>query len=373
MFVDQKGENKIKVLQILPTLNLCGGVENYLMNYYTHMDLSDISIDFCVHSLEDDYFQKMIENRGGHVYVLPKFSFKTLVKIKKMAREIMKNGHYDIIHCHQANAAFLYFKIAQKEGIAHRILHSHQASAADKFLHRIRNLPLLKIGVNRATEHFACSKLAGQYLYGKKSFTVINNAIDVSRFSYNPAIREEVREQLGIQKNTKLIGHVGRFCRQKNQEWLVKLFYRLNKIENNTKLILIGDGETRDKCEMAVKKYGLQSQVLFLGVRKDTERLYQAMDVFVLPSLYEGLPVVGIEAQAAGLPMVLSDRITQEVCILDNTRFVSLAAEDKWVQYILLDCLNDRSEGADAVIRAGYEINIEQKKLKNAYLEMARK
>ena len=360
----------IRILQVLPTLNLCGGVENYLMNYYTHMDLGDISMDFCVHSLEDDYFKKMIENRGGHVYVLPKFSFKSLGKIKKMAREIMKNGHYDIIHCHQANAAFLYFKIAREEGITNRILHSHQASAADKLLHRIRNLPLLKIGVNRATEYFACSRLAGQYLYGRKNFTIINNAIEVSRFSYNPIIREEVRSQLGIRNDTKVIGHIGRFCRQKNQEWLIKLLHRLNKINNNIKLIFVGDGETKNKCEWLVKKYGLQSQVLFLGIRKDTEKLYQAMDIFALPSLYEGLPVVGVEAQSSGLPTVLSDRVTQEVRILDNTKFISLSAKDEWVQYVLADILNDRSKCADTVSKAGYDINIEQEKLKSRYLKI---
>lgn len=356
------------ILEILPTLNVCGGVENYLMNYYTHMELLDIKIDFCVHSIEDDHFKNIIEEKGGKIFLLPPFHLKNYKTIKKEVQKLFLNNKYDIVHCHQANAAYLYFKYAKKNGVKYRILHSHQASAADKFWHKVRNKPLLWLGVKRATEYFACSELAGKYLYRKKPFIIINNAIDIEKFKFNSSIREEVRKELGIEDNELVIGHIGRFCRQKNQSFLIDIFQTVQRKKNNIKLFLVGGGELEMEYRNKVHRLNLEDKITFLGIRTDTYRLYQAMDVLVMPSLYEGLPVVGIEAQCSGLSLILSNEITQETAILNSTKFVRLDDEKEWESAIISAQSIDRNLASGLMREAGYDINIEAKKLREIYL-----
>lgn len=355
----------IKILQVLPSLNVCGGVENYLMNYYTHFNNNEIKCDFCVHSLSDDYFKNIIEKKGDKIYVLPSFTFKNLNRIKQDINKIFKEEKYDIIHCHQANAAYFYFKIAKRYNINCRILHSHQSKAADKFFHALRNYPLLLLGKKYSTSYFACSDLAGKYLFGK-NYKIINNAVDIQKFAFNDYLRSTVRNQYSIPKDAFVVGHIGRMCPQKNQAFLLDIFAEIIKKDKNSFLFLIGDGEDRQYLFDKAKKLGIYKNVLFTGSVNEPYKFYSAMDVFVLPSVYEGLPVVGVEAQCNGLPMVVSENVTQELKLLPTTRFVSLKElPAEWAKKCLK--LSRDTSTKEQIVLGGYEINTESEKLIKIY------
>ena len=363
------GENKpIRILQVLPTLNICGGVENYLMNYYTRMDLSAVTVDFAVHDVRDSYFKDMIESRGGRVYGLPKFTLKNYAAIKRQIVDIFESTPYSIVHCHQANAAFLYLRLAEKYGVPHRILHSHQAAAADKFTHAVRNMPLLFIGKKYANMNFACSRLAGEYLFKKKPFTVIKNAVDIEKFSYSEAFRAEIRARYGLSDDAFIIGNIGRFCPQKNQEFALRVFAACFRRQPNAYFFLIGEGELSDSLQKFAKDNGLTERVVFVGKTTEIQKFYSAMDVFLLPSLYEGLPVSGVEAQVAGLPIVTSDTVTEELALLPSTLFLSLEDSiDFWSETVLRFASEKRIGGVEIMKKAGYDITEEVKKLEELY------
>ncbi len=249
-------------------------------------------------------------------------------------------------------------------GLKIRVLHSHNSH---------ENIGLLKTLIRKinksffplATDYWACSKLAGLWAFGNKHFTVINNAIDAKKFLYDPNIRITVRKELGIGSDTFVIGHVGRFCYQKNQEFIIKIFAEIHKIKPKSVLILIG-GTMPDTYEYLqstlklVKEFKLGKAVKFLGVKHDTYKLYQAMDCFLLPSRFEGLPLVGIEAQAAGLPCFFSEEITKEAAITDLVNYISLQASvSDWALAIVKSIGQKREKMAKVIIKAGYDVTSE--------------
>lgn len=362
----------IKILQVLPTLNVCGGVENYLMNYYANMDLTDMQIDFCVHSLKDSYFKNLIESRGGKIHILPKFSLKNYSAIKKGIKKLFKENKYDIVHCHQANAAYFYFKTAKKCGIKCRILHSHQTKAADKLTHALRNKPLLHLGKKYSTDFFACSKLAGDYLFGKKKYEVIVNAVDVDKFSFSEEPRNKIREKYSVPQSAFVIGHIGRLCPQKNQSFLIDVFNKIAEVKDDAYLFLVGEGEDRQKLEKKVTDYGLEGKAILTGATDRTFEFYSAFDVFVLPSLYEGLPVVGVEAQCNGLPLITSTNVTEELNLTDSVEFLPIKrGAEIWAKAVLnLPLTNDRCEAFKEITEAGYDIKQAQTHLENLYVEL---
>ena len=222
----------------------------------------------------------------------------------------------------------------------------------------------------------ACSKLAGDYMFKNfknKDYFIFNNSIDVSKFKFNSKIREEKRKELGIKANSILIGNVGRFVEQKNHKLLIEIFNRLNKEFSNIELILVGDGVLKKEIEDVVKKYNLQTKVKFLGLRNDVNELMQAMDVFMMFSKYEGLPFVIIEAQASGLPCYLSNTISNEVKLLDNTLFFDINNIGNLFNCILTNlkkCKDiNRVEQSKIVMKSKYNIEIEIKKIENFYID----
>ena len=325
----------IKILQVLPSLNVCGGVENYLMNYYQHIDRVNYSFDFAVHAVDDDYFKSLIEKNGDKIYVLPPFTLKNFKQIKKEIKNIFTSNKYDIVHCHQANGAYFYFKTAKKCGVKCRILHSHQSKAADKFLHAVRNTPLLFLGKKYSTDYFACSALAGDYLF-KKNYSIVANAINTQKFGFSKEVRESIRKEYSIPHSSFVIGHIGRMCPQKNQSFLIDIFEEVLKSKKDSRLLLVGGGEDGTSLEEKVNLLNISDKVIFTGTSTRTNEFYSAMDVFVLPSLYEGLPVVGVEAQCNGLTVITTDNVTLELKLLDSTAFLSLKKPaGYWAEYIL--------------------------------------
>ena len=336
---------KIKMLMITPGLNLCGGMESYCMNYIRQFD-EKIVVDFATHEVNDDTYTKEIEKRGGKVYVFPRLGLKSFVKAIKSIKEFFKEHHaYDIVHCNMANAAIFYLANAKKYGIKVRIQHSHQNSLADKTLHKIRNFFLVKKGNKYANVNFACSKLAGDFLFKNKEYNVIRNAINVDKYIFNSETRKQMQEEYKI-KDELVIGTVGRLTEQKNQQLLIKIMdYIVNQKNINAKLFLVGNGHLENYLKELVDKYKLQKNVIFTGEVDNVQDYLQLFDVFVLPSLYEGLGIVNIEAQAAGLPTVVSDKIPEEAYVTELITAIGLKESiEEWGDKILSINKNDKRE-----------------------------
>ena len=358
----------VKVLQILPSLNCCGGVENYIMNYYRKIDKTKIQFDFLYHLESPVNFIEEIKKMGGNVFKQPKFSIRNFNIIVDNFCEILKANKYDAIHCHQANAAFLYLKIAEKQNVKLRILHSHQSKASDTIMHSIRNIPLLYIGKKYSNFNIACSNLAGKYLFNKANFTVINNAVEVSMFKYNEELRKEIREKFNICASDYVIGHVGRFCNQKNQLFLLKVFKSISNENPRVKLMLIGDGELKSKITRYIEKNNLIEKVILTGSVNDVYKYYNSMDLLVMPSIYEGLPVVGVEAQYNGLNMIVSDNITNELNFSKNIIYLNLRDVEKWEETIIFFINNGKR---NIVVSSEYDINEQVKCLENLYIKLS--
>lgn len=323
----------MRILQIGMTDNL-GGIENYLMNYYRNINKEKIQFDFVNIYQNNLCFQEEIESLGGKVYKVSSY-YKHPLKYINELKKIIKDNNYEIVHCNMNSAVMLYPLIAAK--LVHTkviIAHSHNASS-DKgllksILHSINKhfIPLF------ANTYFACSKKAGEWFYSKKilnsdKFYVINNAININDFKFDSFVRSEMRNNLKIGKDEIVLCHVGRFNKQKNHEFLIKAFKEIQQKNSKTKLMLIGIGPLLEQTKELAKKLRLENDVIFLGQRNDVYKLMCSADIFVLPSLYEGLPLVGVEAQASGLKCYISNNVTKEVQLLNETEFLPLEI-DKW-------------------------------------------
>lgn len=374
-------DKKISVLHVTEKLQ-AGGIENFIMNVYRNIDKENVNFDFLVTRDEKEFFQEEIQKLGGKKYTIDKRNIKNVfIRVIEESKEIekfLKENKYDVIHVHSGTPLrVFYLRAAKKAGVKKRIYHSHSAEV--KGPHnglRLKKLVfklLRKLFKLYATDYFACSKLAGEWMYPKKiikqqKVVVINNGIEIDKFKYNEQIRNEYRKSLDIQ-DEKVIGHIGRFNHQKNHTFLIDIFKEIHNKDNKCKLLLLGDGELRKEIEDKVKSLGLEESVKFLGVRDDVNKVMQAMDLFLLPSNYEGLPVVGIEAQATGLPMVCSDNITDEVCITDNVRMISLDKNaTEWADDIIsiLQIYKSR-DTSEEIIKNGYDIKQVAYKIEKLY------
>lgn len=324
----------IKVLQVGMVYNLGGGIQTFIMNYYKNSDKNKIQFDFINIYGDKFYYKNDIENLGGKIYNITSY-YKHPLKFIKEMKKIIKENNYNIIHCNMNSAVFLWPLIAAK--LAHAkviIAHSHNASS-DKgilksVLHAINKnfIPLF------ANTYFACSKKAGEWFYSKKiiknnKFYIINNAINIENFKFDITTRKDTRKKLKIEDDVTVLCHVGRFTKQKNHIFLINFYKKIHELNPKTKLLLIGNGPLLENAKKLVKELKLDNYVEFLGQRNDVNEIMCASDIFVLPSLYEGLPLVGVEAQASGLKCYMSENITKEVKLLNDTEFLPLTV-DEW-------------------------------------------
>ncbi len=309
----------IRVLQVLGTMNR-GGAENMIMNLYREIDRNKVQFDFVVHTDEECSFGEEIRSLGGKIFAAPKYTLKNHFAYKKWWKKFLK-GHpeYRVIHGHMYSIASIYLGIAKKYGLV-TIAHSHSTSFRKKKEALIRTalqLPLRNI----SDWLFACSDKAGIWLYGKncknrKNYLLFKNAINPLKFAYNKKTAEAVRKELGLEGKF-VVGHVGSLSIPKNHTFLVDIFKEIKKEIPEAHLLLVGDGSQRQNILNKVEHYGVADSITLMGVRTDVEILLQSMDCFVFPSLYEGLPVSVVEAQAAGLPCFVSTNVTDEVCVTD--------------------------------------------------------
>jgi len=299
-----------------------GGAENFIMNVYRKIDRSRIQFDFAVHDSRSGFFDDEIRALGGEIFCFPRFKGLNFIAYKKAWKSFLKNSRHYAVHAHMQSTASIYLKIARKHNIK-TICHSHTTSYGKGVKSIGKRLLQKNIG-KFADIKLACGHAAGEWLYGKQSdFTVVKNGIDSQRFLFCGAVREKKREELGL-GGKLVIGHAGRFDRAKNQSFLIDVFADYQKLNRESALLLIGDGESRKSLEERVRRMGLADYVKFLGIRKDVNELFMAMDCFVFPSVFEGLPLTLVEAQASGLPCVVSDAVSAESKITESVVFESL-------------------------------------------------
>lgn len=342
----------IRVLQCVNNMHRAG-LETILMNYYRHIDRSQIQFDFLMHRSERSDYDDEIEELGGKIYRAPRLYPQNYpAYFQYMERFFADHPEYKIVHSHIDEMSFLPLMAAKCAGVPVRIAHSHTTSIDLDFKYPMKQLfrHLLPITANYRC---ACGKNAGEFLFENSDYTIIPNAIDIECYQSNEGKRKWIRRQIGVE-NKYVIGHVGRFAYAKNHEFLIRIFDAVRKREPDAVLVLVGSGEKEEKIKAYVKKMRLEDCVIFLGNRSDVNDIYQAMDVFVLPSRFEGVPVVGIEAQYAGLPCILSGNISREVRIADNCRFLGIDRPvEEWATMIL----NCRSQQHPRIISDQFDIS----------------
>lgn len=363
----------IRVLQIIGIV--CGGgVEAVIMNYYRHIDRTKIQFDFVVDGYEKTILDDEIASLGGRVYHIEPYR-KNIFRYMKQIYDIVHNGHYNIVHSNMNTLSLFSLFPAWLAGAHQRILHNHSTAVRSEGMRSVMKTILRPFAPLFANRYAACSRLAGDWMYGKKMMasgrvTIINNAIDLDDYAFSPEIRQQYRKELNIPESAFVIGHVGRFMYQKNHAFLIEVFKEVVKRKHNAILLLIGDGELRLAIEEKVQKYHLSDKVRFLGLRKDVKDIYNCMDVFVLPSWYEGLPVVSIEAEANGVYCLFSDHVTAECKLTNYVRFLRLTDSSAVWANAILSIKSTRNPFASEEIRkAGFDINETSKRLFEWYCE----
>jgi glycosyltransferase involved in cell wall biosynthesis len=354
----------IRILHVLNGLGT-GGAEAIVMNWYRHIDRDKVQFDFLIRS-NVNIFADEIEKLGGRVYIMPPYPSCYFANKRETTRFFKEHANdYAGIHVH--GNALLYvnvFNIAKKYGINMRIFHSHSIQTNFKYL-PIHIYNRCRIN-NLATDFFACSQAAGEWAFKSRPYIVINNGIETDRFVYNEADRIRTRESLGI-IDEKVYGHVGRFVPVKNHNFLLEVFEKILRRDDNSLLLLVGEGELLDNVKQLAKEKGISKRIIFTGRRRDIPALMNAMDVFVLPSHYEGLGIVAVEAQASGLPVLLSDNITKDVKMTSCVDFLPLTDSEVWAERCI-DLSNiSRTNTQEAIINSGYDISSSTKILEEYY------
>lgn len=363
-----------KILHFVSKMDRAGQ-ETFLMNVFRNINRSKVKFGFlCTLSSSGDYDQE-IRKLGGEIHYDPiKVSghFKIIENffiLKETLKKLKPNYQVFEIHTQHAMDAYLSALAAKKAGFNNVIVHSHNSSTLyHPKLHLIFKPFLKGLKIHR----FACSDSAGKWMYGNSNFQIIKNGINLSDFIYSKSTRQDVRKQLKWE-NSIVIGHVGRFNAQKNQLFLIDIFAQFLRIHPNAKLVFVGDGDDKVKITRKIEEMGLEDKVVLLGVREDTNRIYQGMDAFVFPSLFEGLPVVLVEAQAASLPCLVSSNVTKEIKITDKIKFMNLKLSDsEWAKSLdnLLEFNGDRVDETNNMIRSGYDIKVVANRLERIYLSL---
>jgi glycosyltransferase involved in cell wall biosynthesis len=353
-----------------------GGSESMIMEVYRNIDRDKIQFDFVVHIDESCDFDREIEELGGKTYRVPPYTIKNHITYKKAFNELFRanKNAWIVLHGHAYNTAFIYLSVAKKYGL-HTIIHSHNTSR-DGGMKGIMKDFFRLFNRKSADHYFACSNAAGKFLYGDKNCSANNyylfkNAVDAKKLIFSINGRAEIRRALSLEEKL-VIGHVGSFKAQKNHEFLISIFNEIHKREKNAVLLLIGDGELRGLIEEKACSLNLSDSVLFLGVRPDIPDILQAMDIFLFPSLYEGLGIALIEAQASGLPSLASDTIPQEVKLVPELEMFSLnKTASEWADKLLSMREFPRRDTYNEIVRAGYDIKDNVKWLENYYLKMS--
>ncbi|MFW2488477.1 glycosyltransferase family 1 protein [Clostridium chromiireducens] len=357
----------IRVLTVVKGLEV-NGVSNVVFTYYKSLDKSQIAMDFSTGESIDDRYRKEIEYNGNKLYIIKNRDSNPLKYIQALAAVIRKN-RYDVVHVH-GNSAMISIELlaAFLGGAKVRIAHSHNTTCDHLKVEKLMRI----IFYHLCNVRIACGESAGEWMFRKRKFLILKNGIDLKQYIYSEEVRQKVRQKLGIDRSF-VVGHVGTFNYQKNQEFLVDIFAELLKNKPEALLLLVGSGEAMEDVKAKVQTLGIQDNVIFYGLANNVPELMMAMDVLVLPSRFEGLPCVLVEAQALGLPCIVSDKVSKEVAMTELLTFEKLEnAESIWVKSILESYNTKRNLNAKNSLKKleleGYDIINSVKKLEECYL-----
>lgn len=364
----------IRVLHVIGAMN-SGGAETLIMNLYRHIDRTQIQFDFVVHTKEECFYDKEIVKLGGRIYHTERFQVINWLSYQKFWEDFFsEHEEYQIVHGHINSSAAIYLSAAKKQGrIA--VVHSHSIKRTQKtiraYAFRIFVYPVRYI----ADYFFACSQEAGETRFGKRitrseHYKVLRNGIDVEQFRFRKDVRKVIRDSYDIPEEKFIVGHVGRFVFAKNHPFLLEVFQKVNEIHENAELWLIGTGGLEEKIRAQAQDMGIGGRVRFIGETRHVSEYLQAMDVFVFPSFYEGLPLSLVEAQAAGLPCIISDAIPKEAdmgCGL-VTRLSLKESAEEWAEKVMAAKGTERTDTAGFVRKAGFDIEDVSRELQDFYI-----
>ncbi len=368
----------IRVLHSVSNMDRAG-IETMLMNYYRRIDRDVLQFDFLANKPKPGDYDEEIRSMGGHIYVSPGLNPIRYPGYIKYVRQILAaDRDIAIVHAHNEAMGYYALRGAERAGIKTRIAHAHNTRIIRDYKWPLKMVCKLLLP-HAASDLWACGRDAGIYFFGRQRWNaggmVMRNAIDTACFRFDPEVRAAVRAENGLGDRT-VIGHVGRFNMQKNHTRLLDIYAAYMRRDPNSILVLIGEGELEGAMREKARALGIADNVLFAGLQSRVDRWYQAMDVFLLPSLFEGLPVVGIEAQASGLACIFSDAVTDEVVLSPRALRVPLTeTDDGWAQALFTLAHGDfsREAGAEVVRDAGYDIVCEAQRIQQLYLEMSRR
>lgn len=361
----------IRILHVVTYMGR-GGLETMLMNYYRNLDRHKIQFDFLTHrDFEADY-DKEIKELGGKIYHLPRLNPFSRAYLRLLDQFFKEHKEYKIVHSHLDCMAGIPLKYAKRNGVPVRIAHAHNSNQVKdkKYLLKL----CFKHNITRYANYlFACSKEAGKWMFSTNDYSVLNNAIDAKEYEYNETIRKKIRTEFAIETSTFVCGHVGRFSIQKNHNFLIDVFAEIVRQHADSKLLLVGEGELKESIQEKCRKLNLSHKVIFTGLRDDVPDLLQAMDLFLFPSLFEGLGIAAIEAQAAGLPCLISDRVPME-CEKTEGLVYQLKLDsgaESWAE-IALQCIDiKRRSILNQIEKADFDIHNNAVRLQQFYLKVS--
>lgn len=373
----------IRVLEVFREPLANGGQESFIMNMYRNMDRTRVQMDFLTpFTVDNPGLKKEIESLGGRVFSYDHpFGEDDNHNFRISLEDFLKNHRYNTVHFHSGSTYALMMgpKIAEKAGVKNRIVHSHCTGDADLKYYVIKTLSIPYFR-KYTTQFCACSLLAAEWKFPKSvirdgKVRILKNAVDLDRFYWDPEKRKKIRQDFGVVENTTVLGHIGRFSRQKNHGFLIDIFHAFAKRHPNSRLWLAGTGEEMDAVREKAKELQLEDRIDFLGLRKDVPELMNGMDAFVLPSLFEGLPVVGVEAQAVSLPVITSENVTRELPIADLSDYLPLGDEhlEQWVDAIEKALQTERKDRRKEMTEAGYDVRQAAAAMQQMYEEMEKK
>ncbi len=358
----------IRILNVVGAPNR-GGAETMAMNIYRNVDRSQFQFDFTNHTGVRGPYEDEIESLGGKVWYLPKFKGYNYFQYTNAWKELLKaHPEYQIVHIHNYNLAGIVSRVARQMGVKVIIAHSHSTRLNMPWIKRIVFHCFHHSMMHNATHRFACGTKAGKFLYGNSDFKVIANAINTDKFKFDEDKRAQLRQSLGITPHTTVIGHVGSFRTPKNHSFLIDICAELHRQNPDTVFLLIGQGELFDEVKKKISSLELDNCIKLLGPKDNVNEWLSAFDIFIMPSLWEGLPVSVVEAQCAGLPCVISDVIDRDVDLTGEVVYLPLSlSASEWAQNILSIHKTDRKEMGSIVENSIYNIDLSVKGLSDFY------
>ncbi|GAA0427117.1 glycosyltransferase family 1 protein [Virgibacillus salarius] len=363
----------LRVLHVVVNMNR-GGAETLLMNLYRNMDRTRVQFDFL--TCREGEFDATIKQMGGRIHRIPYITDVGHHGFRRGLRQFFQqNQEYSIVHSHLDKMSGLVLREAKAANVPIRISHSHNTESEGSLATKLYKSFAGSFITQSATHYYACSQAAANWLFKNKAQQafILKNGIEADKFQFSQQLRNDMREKLRISENTFVIGHVGRFTRQKNHLYLLELFKEIQREIPNTVLLLVGDGPLKSKVKKRISELNLESHVRLLGIRKDIHLLLQAFDTFIFPSLHEGLPVTLIEAQTAGLPCIIANTITKEVDMgFGLIEYIELNAKDRWIKQIMKchKAAFTRYMYEDAVSQRGYDIRKTARETQDAYINL---